>query len=228
MTGVASLSSYRKKLIEVGSAVGGHQCRIGSGRNPFGMGTHLRCICGGRGGRSQRAGRCCSRRWWMTRTVIHQYRTRPDGSVYEDAAGRKRADLFNFIEELVMWENSNNPDVIRTARAEIARCVASRLIESGALKKAAIIGARTTASDLVRLGHCRPISRWAWTAKVGRVRFSFDVSGIPPSAEVVNGFLEKHAPQVFDPFAGGGSRFLSKLSASDCVRTPVISTRSLY
>ena len=51
------------------------------------------------------------------------------------AAGIKRADLFNLIEELVMWENSNNPDVIRTARAEIARCVASRLIETGALKK---------------------------------------------------------------------------------------------
>jgi putative DNA methylase len=58
-----------------------------------------------------------------------------DGSLDEDAAGTKRADLFNLIEELVMWENSNNTDVIRTARAEIARCVASRLIETGALKK---------------------------------------------------------------------------------------------
>ncbi len=58
-----------------------------------------------------------------------------DGTVDEDRAGIKRADLFNFIEELVMWENSNNPDVIRSARAEIARCVASRLIETGALKK---------------------------------------------------------------------------------------------
>ncbi len=50
-----------------------------------------------------------------------------DGTVDEDRAGIKRADLFNLIEELVMWENSNNPDVIRTARAEIARCVAPRL-----------------------------------------------------------------------------------------------------
>ena len=59
----------------------------------------------------------------------------PTARVDEEAAGIKRADLFNLIEELVMWENSNNADVIRTARAEIARCVASRLIETGALKK---------------------------------------------------------------------------------------------
>ena len=58
-----------------------------------------------------------------------------DGTVDEEAAGIKRADLFNLIEELVMWENSNNADVIRTARAEIARCVASRLIETGALAR---------------------------------------------------------------------------------------------
>jgi len=50
---------------------------------------------------------------------------RPDGSVDEDRAGIKRAELFNLIEELVRWENSNNPDVINRARAEIARCVAS-------------------------------------------------------------------------------------------------------
>ena len=60
---------------------------------------------------------------------------RPDGSVDEDRAGFKRAELFNLIEELVQWENSNNPRVINQARAEIARCVASRKIETGELKK---------------------------------------------------------------------------------------------
>src|SRR5258708_6379021 len=60
---------------------------------------------------------------------------KPDGNVDEEAAGIKRAELFNLIEELVMWENSNNEEVIRTARAEIARCVASRKIELGELKK---------------------------------------------------------------------------------------------
>src|SRR5258706_15682303 len=44
---------------------------------------------------------------------------KPDGSVDEDRAGVKRADLFNLIEELVQWENSNNPAVIQSARAEI-------------------------------------------------------------------------------------------------------------
>jgi hypothetical protein len=87
-----------------------------------------------------------------------QYR-KADGSVNEDYAGTKRADLFNLIEELVMWENSNNPDVIRTARAEIARCVASRLIETGMLKKDKSVGGNTTAGDLVtrrRLRRCHP------------------------------------------------------------------------
>src|SRR6476646_9123712 len=54
------------------------------------------------------------------------YRKR-DGMVDEDSAGRKRADLFNLIEAMVQWENSNSPTVLRSVRAEIARCVASRL-----------------------------------------------------------------------------------------------------
>src|SRR5262245_34718367 len=63
-----------------------------------------------------------------------EYR-RPDGSVDEERAAVKRAELFNLIEELVLWENSNNPRVINAARAEIARCVASRKVETGELKK---------------------------------------------------------------------------------------------
>jgi len=54
-----------------------------------------------------------------------------DGSVDVDAAGLKRAELFNLIEDLVKWENSNNPAVLNKARAEIARCIASRKIELG-------------------------------------------------------------------------------------------------
>jgi len=64
---------------------------------------------------------------------------RPDGTVDEERAGLKRAELFNLIEELVKWENSNNPDVINRARAEIARCVASRKIELGELKKESVV-----------------------------------------------------------------------------------------
>lgn len=51
-----------------------------------------------------------------------------DGSVDEDRAGIKRAELFNLIEELVQWDNSNNPRVINAARAEIARCVLRRQV----------------------------------------------------------------------------------------------------
>ena len=53
----------------------------------------------------------------------------------EDIEASKRAELFNLIEELVQWDNSNNPRVINKARAEIARCIASRKIETGELKK---------------------------------------------------------------------------------------------
>src|SRR5690554_2380027 len=62
-----------------------------------------------------------------------------DGSVDEERAGLKRAHLFNLIEELVKWDNVNNDRVINAARAEIARCVASRLIEEGKLQKDTII-----------------------------------------------------------------------------------------
>src|SRR5262249_2591587 len=63
----------------------------------------------------------------------------PDGMVDHDRAGIKRAQLFNLIEELVQWENSNSPRVINQARAEIARCVASRKIELGELGKDTIV-----------------------------------------------------------------------------------------
>ena len=53
----------------------------------------------------------------------------------EDLAASKRAELFNLIEELVLWENSNNSRVVSKARAEIARCVATQKIEEGVFKK---------------------------------------------------------------------------------------------
>src|ERR1700751_3309378 len=68
---------------------------------------------------------------------------KPDGTVDEDRAGLKRAQLFNLIEELVQWENSNNPRVINAARAEIARCVASRKLELKELKADDKIGSAT-------------------------------------------------------------------------------------
>lgn len=223
------MSGYRKKLIEVGLplvAINAESAREKSIRHGHPSTLHL---------------------WWARRPLAAcravlfasliddpdsdpQYR-KADGSVDEETAGIKRADLFNLIEELVMWENSNNVDVIRTARSEIARCVASRLIETGAMKKDAVIGTNTTAYDLVKRGHCRPISL-GLDSKAGRVRFSFDVSRLPP-AEVVNAFLTEHAPPVLDPFAGGGSipleaqRLGLRVYASDLNPVPVLINKVL-
>lgn len=221
--------TYRKKLIEVAlplAAINAESAREKSIRHGHPSTLHL---------------------WWARRPLAAcravlfsslvddpdsdpQY-LKADGSVDEEAAGIKRADLFNLIEELVMWENSNNVEVIRTARAEIARCVASRLIETGVLKKDTVIGAKTTAYDLVIRGHCRP-NPMGLDTKVGRVRFSFDVSRLPP-AEVVNAFLAEHAPPVLDPFAGGGSipleaqRLGLRAYASDLNPVPVLINKAL-
>lgn len=222
-------TEYRKKLIEVSlplAAINAESAREKSIRHGHPSTLHL---------------------WWARRPLAAcravlfaslvddpdsdpQYR-KPDGSADEEAAGIKRADLFNLIEELVCWENSNEPDIIRTARAEIARCVASRLIETGTLRKDSLVGENSTAGDLVKRGHCRPRPMGLDKAK-GRVRFSFDVSRLPP-AEVVNAFLAEHAPPVLDPFAGGGSipleaqRLGLRAYASDLNPVPVLINKAL-
>ncbi len=147
---------------------------------------------------------------------------RPDGSVDEDRAGIKRAELFNLIEELVRWENSNNPDVINRARAEIARCVASRKIELGELKKETIIYGREEGKEHPD-GPLPNDGRYtAW---------QIDCRLAP--AEAVNHFLGKYAPPVLDPFAGGGSipleaqRLGLRVHASDLNPVPVLINKAL-
>src|SRR5256885_10828 len=138
-------------------------------------------------------------KWWARRplaacravlfaSLVDDPDSDPDFRLLGEAfTGKKRAELFGLIEELVMWENSNNPEVIRSARAEIARCVASRLIETGRLKKETSIAPSITAGDMLKRGHCKPIPL-GFDSNVGRVRFSFDVSRLPP-ADVVDSFL---------------------------------------
>ncbi len=121
----------------------------------------------------------------------------------EEIAAQKRADLFSLIEELVQWENSNNPDVIRSARAEIARCVASRLVETGKLKRDQIVAEGVTIGDIVTRCNCWCVA-CGFDEKAQRTRYSFDTSRLP-SAAAVDHFLAEHAPPVLDPFAGGGS-----------------------
>ena len=52
----------------------------------------------------------------------------PMYGVSEDIASTERAKLFTLIEELVQWENSNNPRVINAARLEIARSIAANKV----------------------------------------------------------------------------------------------------
>ena len=45
-----------------------------------------------------------------------------DDSLSLEEQDRERQRLFGILERLVKWENSNNPDVLAAARAEIDRC----------------------------------------------------------------------------------------------------------
>ncbi len=45
-----------------------------------------------------------------------------DESLTEEQQERERQRLFKILERLVVWENSNNPEVLAEARAEIERC----------------------------------------------------------------------------------------------------------
>ncbi len=122
----------------------------------------------------------------------------------EDRAGIKRAELFNLIEELVRWENSNNPDVINRARADIARCVASRKIELGELKKETIVYSgdrRQETGDGIKEGELHPDGP---LPNDGRYT-AWQIECRLAPAKAVNHFLGEYAPPVLDPFAGGGS-----------------------
>ena len=223
------MAEYRKKLIEVSlplKAINAESAREKSIRHGHPSTLHL---------------------WWARRPLAAcravlfaslvddpdsdpQY-IKSNGKLDQEAAGTKRANLFNLIEELVMWENSNNPSVINSARAEIARCVASRLVETGKLEKKTDIGQGVTAWDIVTKCHCRPVDG-VFDKKAGRVRFRLETKHLP-KADVVNAFLAEHAPPVLDPFAGGGSipleaqRLGLRAFASDLNPVPVLINKAL-
>ncbi len=204
------MTNYRKKLIEVAlplDAINKESAREKSIRHGHPSTLHL---------------------WWARRPLAAcravlfsslvddpdsdpAYR-RPDGTVDEERAGLKRAELFNLIEELVKWENSNNPDVINRARAEIARCVASRKIELGELKKETIVyegqkaeGRRQEAGANKRASPagCGPKSPRQFGPADKTV--AWDMATLNARPDAVNAFLAEHAPPVLDPFCGGGS-----------------------
>ena len=184
------MPKYRKKLIEVAlplEAINKASAREKSIRHGHPSTLHL---------------------WWARRplaacraVLFSSLVTDPDsdptfdsykGEDRECAVGERRADLFDLIEELVVWENSNNPQIIGAARAEIARAVASRLIEKGEIKKDDRLPNGTTMWDLVVKG------------AVNLTRLRQGKQSLP-NADDVNHFLANYAPPVLDPFAGGGS-----------------------
>ncbi|MHB1423644.1 MAG: REP-associated tyrosine transposase [Gemmataceae bacterium] len=148
----------------------------------------------------------------------------------EEVRGRKRANLFNLIEELVQWENSNNPEIIRSVRAEIARCVASRLVETDKLANDHILANGMTVGLFIASCHCCCLAGGV-DAK-GHARYRFETRSLPPAA-VVDSFLAEHAPPVLDPFCGGGSipleaqRLGLRAYASDLNPVPVLITKAL-
>jgi putative DNA methylase len=153
------------------------------------------------------------------------------GETREHWIGTERNRLHQIIEELVLWENSNNPVVINKARAEIARCVASRKIELGEWKK----------SDR----YVYTIKEPVWKAAFGHTKANDSGETEPKSvifndfltrtadAEAVNAFLAEHAPPVLDPFCGGGSipleaqRLGLRAHASDLNPVAVLITKAL-
>lgn len=154
---------------------------------------------------------------------------KPDGSHNEDLEGERRAHLFNLIEELVKWENSNDSTIINAARAEIARSVASRKLELGELNKDQPLAGGITPWDLIVRGQVTTYA--TFDKKSGKPSIIVKSTSLP--SEAVNAFLAEHAPPVLDPFCGGGSipleaqRLGLRAFASDLNPVPVLITKAL-
>ncbi|MGA2703829.1 MAG: DUF1156 domain-containing protein [Isosphaeraceae bacterium] len=185
------MTNYRKKLIEVSlplEAINKASAKEKSIRHGHPSTLHL---------------------WWARRplatcravlfaSLVDDPESDPDaaklsGETREQWIGQERSRLHRLIEEMVPWENSNNAVIIRAARTEIARCVASLKVERGELKREESLPGGETVGSLVSKG-----------------RVQINAQGIIedrrlPNAESVNAFLEQHAPPVLDPFCGGGS-----------------------
>jgi len=215
---MSTTPTYRKKLIEVAlplEAINREAAREKSIRHGHPSTLHL---------------------WWARRplaacravlfaSLVDDPDSEPAFDTYksedrEHAVGTRRAELFELIEELVKWQNSNDPVIINAARAEIARSVASRLIEKGEIAKTDTLPGGTTMWDLVVRG----------AVNLARVQ-----SGAQklPNADDVNHFLANYAPPVLDPFCGGGSipleaqRLGLRAFASDLNPVPVLITKAL-
>ena len=184
-------SPYRKKLIEVAlplDAINKESAREKSIRHGHPSTLHL---------------------WWARRplaacravlfsSLVNDPGDDPMYGISEDIAATERAKLFDLIEELVKWENSNNPRVINAARLEIARSIAANKVADGELEDDTPLVADAPSLPEEQEKYL-PDPPPEYTAHDVR----FKMPGLKP--EQVNHFLAHYAPPVLDPFAGGGS-----------------------
>jgi putative DNA methylase len=199
------MTAYRKKLIEVALPLVGinEESSLRKRKAPGGYPTTLH-------------------KWWAQRplaacravlfaSLVDDPGSDPtfrkaDGRVDEDRAGVRRAELFNLIEQLVLWENSINEKVLNAAKAEIAASIASRKVhDTKEWKKEQLICSEKA---------------WTYVCRLAK----------PPN---VDAFLAEHAPQMLDPFCGGGSipleaqRLGLRALGTDLNPVPVLITKAL-
>lgn len=185
------MTTYRKKLIEVAlplDAINKESAREKSIRHGHPSTLHL---------------------WWARRplaacravlfsSLVNDPDDDPMHGISEDTAATERAKLFDLIEELVKWENTNNPRVINAARLEIARSIAANKVADGELADDTPLVANAPELPEEQAKYL-PDPPPEYTAHDVR----FKMPGLKP--EQVNHFLAHYAPPVLDPFAGGGS-----------------------
>jgi putative DNA methylase len=131
---------------------------------------------------------------------------RSDGSLDTEKSQARRQELFSLIEQLVKWENSNDPLLLSRAMAEIAASFVSCKVHD----------TKEWSIDQLVCGEAssRFLSRSA-------------------SAAAVTKLLTEHFPPVLDPFCGGGSipleaqRLGLRAYASDLNPVPVLINKAL-
>ena len=109
------MPSYRPKLIEVAlplDAINKASAREKSFRHGHPSALHLWW--------SRKPLAACRAVLWAS--LVDDPSAHPERFTTEKAQATERERLFRILERLVVWENSNNPDVLAEAKVEIERC----------------------------------------------------------------------------------------------------------
>lgn len=89
-------------------------------RSRYGTGTRPHCTCGGRDVRSPR-------RAVIWSSLVDDPSSHPELFPTEEAQTKERERLFEILEKLVKWENSNDKETLDAAKAEIRNSMGSDL-----------------------------------------------------------------------------------------------------